>query len=70
MCGIAGWIDWTADLSHVGSTLQRMIDVQKHRGPDAAGLWLSPRAALGHQRLSIIDPADKIHAAHKGQDQK
>jgi asparagine synthase (glutamine-hydrolysing) len=25
------------------------------RGPDSEGLWLSPRAALGHRRLAVID---------------
>jgi asparagine synthase (glutamine-hydrolysing) len=34
-----------------------MIAVQRHRGPDAQGLFLSPEslAGLGHNRLSIID---------------
>lgn len=34
-----------------------MIDVMRHRGPDANGIWLDPQAgvALGHVRLSILD---------------
>src|SRR5258706_865803 len=37
--------------------LKRMNAVQKHRGPDGQGIWLTPglRAGLGHVRLSIID---------------
>ena len=34
---------------------------QKHRGPDAEGLWSSGRAALGHRRLSIIDLSPEAH---------
>lgn len=32
-----------------------MIDAQRHRGPDAAGVWTDGECALGHRRLSIID---------------
>ena len=33
-----------------------MADTLCHRGPDSQGQWLSPRAALAHRRLEIIDP--------------
>src|SRR6185437_4110444 len=34
-----------------------MRDSMVHRGPDGAGIWISPDASvgLGHRRLSIID---------------
>jgi asparagine synthase (glutamine-hydrolysing) len=34
-----------------------MLDIQRHRGPDAAGLWLTEDQHLGlcHNRLSILD---------------
>jgi asparagine synthase (glutamine-hydrolysing) len=32
-----------------------MADAQRHRGPDAWGVWSDPLCALGHRRLSIID---------------
>jgi asparagine synthase (glutamine-hydrolysing) len=32
-----------------------MRDLLAHRGPDAEGLWVGTRAALGHRRLSILD---------------
>lgn len=56
MCGIAGWIDWERDLTNQGAMIERMIGTLSHRGPDAKGYWLSPRAALGHSRLIVIDP--------------
>ncbi len=55
MCGIAGWVDWQRDLTQDRGTAQAMTDSMKCRGPDAEGLWLSPRAALGHRRLAVID---------------
>jgi asparagine synthase (glutamine-hydrolysing) len=55
MCGIAGWVDYERDLTQEREVAQRMTDTMANRGPDAEGLWLSPRAALGHRRLSIID---------------
>jgi asparagine synthase (glutamine-hydrolysing) len=56
MCGITGWIDWDLDLTrHVG-TLEAMTATLASRGPDAAGTWVSPRAAFGHRRLIVIDP--------------
>ncbi|HEX9337038.1 MAG TPA: asparagine synthase (glutamine-hydrolyzing) [Pseudonocardiaceae bacterium] len=73
MCGITGWVDWNRDLTVEGSTLQAMTDTMVCRGPDADGVWLSPRAALGHRRLAVIDieggtqpmcaPADREPAA-------
>ena len=56
MCGITGWIDWEEDLSQQGLLIDRMAATQCHRGPDAQGHWLLPRAALAHHRLEIIDP--------------
>jgi asparagine synthase (glutamine-hydrolysing) len=34
-----------------------MAQVQQHRGPDGAGLWLDGSVGLAHQRLAIIDVA-------------
>jgi len=57
MCGIAGWVDWENDLRNEGGILQMMTDRLAKRGPDDAGIWLSARAALGHRRLVVVDPA-------------
>jgi asparagine synthase (glutamine-hydrolysing) len=56
MCGIVGWIDWEADLTLQGAVIERMAQTLSHRGPDTRGCWLSPRAALAHRRLIVIDP--------------
>jgi asparagine synthase (glutamine-hydrolysing) len=57
MCGIAGFVTppgVTADRE----VLLRMVQSLSHRGPDGSGAELpSPRVALGHRRLSIIDLA-------------
>jgi asparagine synthase (glutamine-hydrolysing) len=34
-----------------------MTDTLAARGPDSAGLWTGPQAALGHRRLAVMDPA-------------
>ncbi|MEW5762701.1 MAG: asparagine synthase (glutamine-hydrolyzing) [Bacillota bacterium] len=57
MCGIAGWIDWEEDLTRRRAVVEAMRDRLACRGPDAAGIWLSPRAALAHRRLVVVDPA-------------
>lgn len=56
MCGITGWIDWEKDLTLQRPVLEAMTGTLAFRGPDAAGIWLSPRAALGHRRLVVVDP--------------
>jgi len=68
MCGITGAV-WTAPEKALDDdTLERMVHVLRHRGPDAAGIHTSafhvrpgygimPGVALGHRRLSIIDLA-------------
>lgn len=57
MCGIAGWIDWEGDLTQPDPALAAMAETLACRGPDAAGTWLSPHAALAHRRLIVVDPA-------------
>jgi len=56
MCGIAGFVNYLGhDKSKARERLKRMTDSLVHRGPDAEGLYVDDRAALGHRRLSIID---------------
>jgi len=56
MCGITGWIDWNSDLTRESDNLERMTDTLAPRGPDAAGTWITTHCALGHRRLSVMDP--------------
>ncbi len=54
MCGIAGEIRFEGGRD--AGDLARMLDALVHRGPDSAGVWNEGPAALGHRRLSVIDP--------------
>jgi asparagine synthase (glutamine-hydrolysing) len=54
MCGIAGIVDWMGSDS-TRPILERICGMLVHRGPDEAGFFSDPVAALGHRRLSIID---------------
>ena len=60
MCGIAGWADFGRDLTAEGPALEAMTDALARRGPDARGVWLGPRAGLGHTRNSVIDLAGGV----------
>lgn len=55
MCGIAGILSPSLSLHERKNLLQQMLDVQKHRGPDAKQEWHDGSCSLGHNRLSIID---------------
>ncbi|RPF49769.1 asparagine synthase (glutamine-hydrolysing) [Thermodesulfitimonas autotrophica] len=56
MCGICGWVDWEEDLTCQKQIVEAMSRTLSPRGPDAAGTWLSPRAAIAHRRLVVVDP--------------
>ncbi|MET9535514.1 MULTISPECIES: asparagine synthase (glutamine-hydrolyzing) [unclassified Streptomyces] len=55
MCGITGWVSYRRDLTAHRETVEAMTETMSCRGPDARGAWLTPRAALGHRRLAVID---------------
>ncbi len=58
MCGIAGIIS-RKQINNTTDILNKMISVQKHRGPDSDGTKIIMQdnweIGLGHTRLSIID---------------
>ena len=58
MCGIAGFVggDWSSSVG-IGTTLARMNETLRHRGPDQADVWIdsTSRVAMGFNRLAIID---------------
>lgn len=59
MCGIVGVVDYEGAYSTeaLRRLTQAMRDDLAHRGPDDAGLWVSPdgRVCLGQRRLAVID---------------
>ena len=61
MCGIAGFCapgrDLTAEEGRYKKILDTINQVQKHRGPDEEGTYLSKHCGLAHVRLSILDLA-------------
>ncbi len=52
MCGIAGWL---GPLENSKDCAVRVAKALHHRGPDAQGMKIWPKATLVHTRLSIID---------------
>jgi len=62
MCGIAGALAFDGAASLLDEAyLVALGDPMRHRGPDGAGIWLSPdrRVGFSHRRLSIIDLSDE-----------
>jgi asparagine synthase (glutamine-hydrolysing) len=59
MCSILGLFDLAPgdDPAALRPTLLACSARQRHRGPDWSGVHLSPRGALVHERLAIVDPA-------------
>jgi asparagine synthase (glutamine-hydrolysing) len=58
MCGIVGIFEYGRTSGGISEPLLvRMRDTLPHRGPDGAGIHVSPdrRLGFGHRRLSIID---------------
>lgn len=54
MCGIGGIVYWDGSRPKPGEA-EGLLAAQRHRGPDAQGIWNSGSAALTHNRLAIID---------------
>ena len=63
MCGIAGIVQREAPAAGLTEKLRQLQAALRHRGPDDAGIYLSPdgRAGLAHTRLSILDLSPAGH---------
>ncbi|MGW1957142.1 asparagine synthase (glutamine-hydrolyzing) [Streptomyces sp. NPDC001920] len=57
MCGITGWASFHQDARTQAPVIEAMTATLAPRGPDAGGVWLGERAAIGHRRLAVIDLA-------------
>lgn len=55
MCGIAGIVSLNGDPVDEHQ-IRAMLDAMAHRGPDGRGQYCRDGVALGHLRLSILDP--------------
>ena len=66
MCGIAGILSSDIDLRGEKLLVEKMGKTLKKRGPEAAGLYLTPEVALIHRRLSVIDVENGAQPMHFG----
>ncbi|MFI7412618.1 asparagine synthase (glutamine-hydrolyzing) [Streptomyces sp. NPDC049627] len=60
MCGITGWASFHHDARTRAPVIEAMTATLAPRGPDAGGVWLGERAAVGHRRLAVIDLAGGV----------
>lgn len=60
MCGIGGIFLRPGSCLNLRENLEKIIEKQNHRGPDANGVWLCAEDGIGlsHNRLSILDLSD------------
>lgn len=65
MCGFAGLVAWTDDISIHRTLLARMSEAIAHRGPDGEDFYFNsvqiasvetPKVAMAFRRLAVIDP--------------
>lgn len=62
MCGIAGIVSIEHGLEpNSEQRLRMMLAMQRHRGPDDTGIYSDLIAAVGANRLSILDPTSRGH---------
>ena len=64
MCGVAGILRMKDTGGISLETLERMIGVVHHRGPDEEGFYVDDRVGLGQSRLSIIDLSSGTQPIH------
>lgn len=55
MCGITGYASFNERNPINRETLEKMVNIIYHRGPDESGMAVHGSAAMGMRRLSIID---------------
>lgn len=70
MCGIVGVYNFKNSSSVKEKDAVKMRDSLIHRGPDSAGVYISPdkKVGLGHRRLAIIDLSPTGHQPMANED--
>lgn len=68
MCGITGIFSENKISRFDVELVQKMNDIQKHRGPDDEGIYSGAHCVLGHRRLSIIDLSSDGHQPFSSED--
>ena len=67
MCGING-VFWYRGGEADVALVRAQAQVQRHRGPDDAGVWAEGPVALGHRRLAIVDVSPGGHQPMANED--
>ena len=67
MCGVNGVFWYGGGLADAAAT-RAQAQVQRHRGPDDAGVWAEGPAALGHRRLAVVDLSPGGHQPMANED--
>ena len=74
MCGLTGCMTWQRPMDQVtlASWIHKSAEQLQHRGPDDHGPWTDSQSgiALGHRRLSILDPSAQGHQPMISQDER
>ena len=73
MCGLTGCMTWQRPIDQVtlASWIHKSTEQLQHRGPDDFGTWTDSKSgiALGHRRLSVLDPSPQGHQPMISQDE-
>jgi asparagine synthase (glutamine-hydrolysing) len=73
MCGLAGLFG-AFDIEHTRTSVEKMLEVQTHRGPDSSGKWIGSvrgvNIGLGFRRLKILDLSDAANQPMISEDQR
>lgn len=56
MCGIVGVFNLKCPVQEMRRQVLDMSKRIRHRGPDWSGIYVSEKAIMAHERLSIVDP--------------
>src|SRR5262249_50874396 len=71
MCGLAGIFGFL-DTEGTCASIEQMLQVQKHRGPDSSGSWYGTvrgtHVGLGFRRLKILDLSNAANQPMVSQD--